>query len=298
MNENKEGLAAVVGGFIAIFGIIFIIALFKSFYLQDVGEVVVIKSWTGKIYGSTSDEGFHFKAPWTKKIKYDVRNNVITFYGKDTKYRYDDGTANGPRVTVNDKSGATANMDIQINYSLDPKVAVTLYADYGTQETFTKNVAAIDCRSIPREVCGQFTTIQMLTSRGDIANAIQEALVEKWEKYGLIVEDVSVQEIKYSKAITQSYADAQAAEIAKQKALNKQETAKVNAETKKIEAEVNAETKRINAEAEANANSIINNSLTENVIRQNYIDALREIGKNGNLVVVPEGSTPMVQVGE
>ena len=189
-------------------------------------------------------------------------------------------------------------MDIQINYSLNPKVAVTLYADYGTQETFTKNVAAIDCRSIPREVCGQFTTIQMLTSRGDIANAIQEALVEKWEKYGLIVEDVSVQEIKYSKAITQSYADAQAAEIAKQKALNKQETAKVNAETKKIEAEVNAETKRINAEAEANANTIINNSLTENVIRQNYIDALREIGKNGNLVVVPEGSTPMVQVGE
>lgn len=297
MNERKEISEGFIYGLL-LFGIIFIIALFKSFYLQDVGEVVVIKSWTGKIYGSTSDEGFHVKAPWTKKIKYDVRNNVITFYGKNTKYHYDDGTATGPRVTVNDKSGATANMDIQINYSLDPKVAVTLYADYGTQETFTKNVAAIDCRSIPREVCGQFTTIQMLTSRGDIANAIQEALVKKWEKYGLIVEDVSVQEIKYSKAITQSYADAQAAEIAKQKALNKQETAKVNAETKKIEAEVNAETKRINAEAEANANSIINNSLTENVIRQNYIDALREIGKNGNLVVVPEGSTPMVQVGE
>lgn len=80
--------------------------------------------------------------------------------------------------------------------------------------------------------------------------------------------------------------------------LNKQETARVNAETKRIEAEVNAETKRINAQAEADANTIINNSLTENVIRQNYIDALRDIGKKGNLVVVPDGSSPMIKVGE
>jgi hypothetical protein len=37
-------------------------------------------------------------------------------------------------------------------------------------------------------------------------------------------------------------------------------------------------------------------SLTDQVIEQHYIDALTEIGKNGNLVVVPEGSTPMVNV--
>lgn len=37
-------------------------------------------------------------------------------------------------------------------------------------------------------------------------------------------------------------------------------------------------------------------ALKENVIQQNYIDALKSIGKNGNLVVVPENSTPLVDV--
>lgn len=39
---------------------------------------------------------------------------------------------------------------------------------------------------------------------------------------------------------------------------------------------------------------ILSESLTDQVIQQNYIDALKEIGQNGNLVVVPEGSTPLV----
>ena len=102
---------------------------------------------------------------------------------------------------------------------------------------------------------------------------------------GLTVEQVSVQDVRYPKNITKSYSEAQAAEVAKQKAQNKQETAKVEAETKKIE-----------AQGQADANAILANSLNENVIQQNYIDALKSIGKNGNLVVVPENSTPLVDV--
>jgi len=32
------------------------------------------------------------------------------------------------------------------------------------------------------------------------------------------------------------------------------------------------------------------------VLQQQYIDALKAIGDKGNLVVVPQGSTPFVQV--
>ena len=92
-----------------------------------------------------------------------------------------------------------------------------------------------------------------------------------------------MQDIRYAKSITEAYADAQSAEVAKQKALNAQETAKVEAETKKIE-----------AQGEADANAIMTQSLTPEVLQQRYIDALKSIGKNGNLVVVPEGSQPIV----
>lgn len=74
-----------------------------------------------------------------------------------------------------------------------------------------------------------------------------------------------------------------AAEVAKQKAQNEQETAKVEAETKKIE-----------AQGEADANAVLANSLNDQVLQQHYIDALKSIGKDGNLVVVPEGSQPIV----
>ena len=52
------------------------------------------------------------------------------------------------------------------------------------------------------------------------------------------------------------------------------------------------------AEKEAEANRILTQSLTDEVLQQRYIDALKSIGKDGNLVVVPQGSTPMVNVGK
>lgn len=252
-------------------------------YSQDVGEVVVLRSLGGNLAGSTTEAGFHFTAPWNNVITFDTRNNLINFYGDGTDYSYDGGSAEGPCVTVNDKSGSSANVDIQINYSLDPKTAEYLYTEYGTQENFTKNYAANDLRSVAREVSGQFDTITMLTDRAQYTKAVQKVLEKKWSKIGLTVEQISVQDISYAKSITDAYADSQAAEVEKAKAQNQQETAKIKGETKVIE-----------ATKEAEANRVLNESLTDNVLTQEYIDALKEMSKNGNTVVVPQGSTPVV----
>ena len=93
-----------------------------------------------------------------------------------------------------------------------------------------------DVRAVTREVSGGFDTVTMLTDRSQFTKAVQKALTEKWKGIGLTVEQVSVQDVLYPKNITKSYSEAQAAEVAKQKAQNEQETAKVQAETKKIEA--------------------------------------------------------------
>lgn len=284
-------IAGIVGVFIAedgklfagvtaIVGLVLAIGSF-CLYSQDAGEVKVLKNWGGSIAGSSEDAGFHLKAPWQSTVTYDTRNNVIS-YVADGKEDYDGGTARGPQVTVNDKSGASADLDIQVNYSLDPRTAISLYRDYGKQENFVKAVAAVDVRSIPREVSGKFDTIDLLTNRGEYTNAVEHALKTKWKNLGLQVTQVSIQEIRYPKEITSRYADAQAAEIDKQKALNEQEVAKTKAETKKIE-----------AQGVADANKVLNDSLTDNVLKQKYIDAL---GNAKNLTVVPDGSVPMVNV--
>lgn len=254
----------------------------QCFYAQDAGDVKVLIDFGGNIAGSSSETGIHFKAPWQSIVTYDIRNNVISFVA-DGEEDYTGGSANGPQVTINDKSGTQANIDIQVNYSLDPSKAIELYENYGTQEAFVQAIAAVDARSIPREVAGQFDTITILTNRGALTDAVEEALREKWEPLGLSIEQISIQEIRYPEAITTAYADAQQAEVAKQRAQNEQETAKVEAETRVIE-----------AQGEADANRVLSESLTPEVIQQHYIETLEQIGKDGNIVVVPEGSQPIV----
>ncbi len=267
-----------------ILGTVFAIVLIgiNCIYLQDVGETVVLRNFGGSLGSSSTDAGIHFKAPWQDPITFDIRNNLVNFYG-DAEYSYNGGSAEGPDVTINDSSGTAADIDIQVNYSLDADKAAYLYTEYGTQTNFTQNYVSNDLRSIAREVAGQFDTITMLTDRSQYTKAVQEKLSEKWNTIGLTVEQVSVQDVRYPDEIKSKYAEAQAAVIAKQQALNEQETAKVNAETQKIE-----------AQGEADANHILSESLTDQVIQQNYIEALKEIGQSGNLVVVPEGSTPLV----
>lgn len=53
-----------------------------------------------------------------------------------------------------------------------------------------------------------------------------------------------------------------------------------------------AETKRIKAQGEADANKVLNDSLTDNVLRQHYIDALQNADQ---LIVTPEGSNTLIQ---
>lgn len=290
------GLMAVIGSFVAVgvmknpvplAGIVVgaLLVIPACLYTQDVGDVIVLRNLGGSIAGTSSEAGFHGKAPWEDTIRYDIRNNVLSFMGASEEDQFEGGSANGSAVTINDKGGASATIDIQVNYSLDPNVAEQLYEDYGTQENFVKSICAVDIRAIPREVSGQFDTISILTARGDFTNAVQEALAAKWEKYGLVVEQVSIQNVVYPESIVQAYAAAQSAEIAKAEALNKQETAKVNAETKVIEAEKTAE-----------ANRILTESLTPEVLQQKYIDALASIGANGNLVIVPSDGSTMVNI--
>lgn len=271
-----------IGGY-ALIVIGAMVVLATCLYSQDAGEVAVKRNLGGSIVGSTKEAGFHFKAPWQSTVKYDTRNNVVAYVAKG-KEDYDGGSARGSQVTVNDRSGASADIDIQVNYSLDPEYAVDLYRDYGKQNEFVKRVVAVDVRSVPREVSGKFDTIDMLTNRSAFSDEIQKTLESKWKDKGLKVEQVSVQEMRYPKSITDRYAQAQAAEIDRQKAENEQKVAQTEAETRKIK-----------AQGEADANRVLNDSLSDNVLRQHYIDAL---GNAKELIVTPDGSQTLITPGK
>lgn len=252
------------------------------FYAQDIGEAVVIRNFGGSLAGHTTEAGFHAKMPWQDVTSWDIRNRLINLY-RDNEYKYDNGSYDGATVTVNDQSGTKADVDVQVIYSIDADSVEQLYAEYGTQEAYVSNYVSNDVRQTVRDCAGTFTTIQLLTDRDAYAKSIMDALTSRWEGMGVMVESVQVQDVRYADSITEAYANAQTAEIEKQRALNAQETAKVEAETKSIE-----------AQGEADANAILTQSLTPEVLQQRYYETLRSIGEGGNLVLLPEGSQPIV----
>lgn len=252
-------------------------------YTQDIGEAVVLKNFGGSLAGYTTEAGFHVKAPWQDATSWDIRNRLINFY-RDAEYTYDNGSYSGATVTINDSSGTKADCDVQVIYSINPDAVQQLYADYGNQEAYVSSYVSNDVRQTVRDCAGQFSTIQLLTNKEEFANAIMETLGNNWADSGVVVESVQVQDIRYADSITEAYAAAQSAQVEQTAATNRQETARIEAETKVIE-----------SQGEADANAILTQSLTPEVLQQNYYDTLREIGNNGNLVVVPTDSQPIVQ---
>lgn len=264
-----------------------ILLAFSSFFRQDVGQANVLRDWTGQIVGYETQAGLHWKAPWVDTVTFDVRNQRAVFVTEQSFGEGDNigGAPDGPQITVQDAEGVTANLDIAIRYSLDPDSVIDIYSNYFNEENLRTRLIFNDIRSVVRSVPGRFTTIEMLTDRDAVQQAIFEALERRWDDDGIIVEDVALQEIRYGEQVTAAFAAAQEAAIQVQTEENRLEAARVSAQQKIVQ-----------AEAEAQANAILNASLTGAILQQRYLDTLRELAAAGNLVVVPEGFNGLVNV--
>ena len=275
---TPKTISRIAPAIAAAFGVVSL--FFSLIYFQDPGEAVVLRSFTGSVSGSSVDSGAHIKSPFDTCITFDVRNNTVTFVGAGVEDQVHGGTVIGPQITFQDREGVTGNLDVVVRYSIDPMAVEDLYSYYLNQENFVTKTVAQDTRSICRQIPGQYGTLQLFNSRADAEEAIFLALERKWANQPITIEAVNLQEIRYSDEIKQRYDDAQSARVAVDKAQAEQDAA-----------EIQAETARITAQGQADANAILDASLTDDILRQRYIDALNN---SSAIYVVPEGSTPLI----
>ena len=74
---------------------------------------------------------------------------------------------------------------------------------------------------------------------------------------------------------------------------------RINVETEKAKLEatkVSAEQKIVEAEAASKANAKLTESLTDQILKQRYLDTLEKVGEKGNLVVIPEGFNGIINL--
>lgn len=270
-------------GVFFVLGLLF--TLFASTFTVDSGSSSAVKDWSGVVQDdAVTTAGFHTKTPWQDIIPWDIKNQDATFTG-DGSTTHNGQTVSGAEITVIDKDGISANMDIQVLYSIKADAVVDLTRNYTDQNDFEIKVVENYVKSIPRDVASTLTTVQMFEERTSLKSKITTALEEALADKGVIVDNVNIHGIRYPEDVQQRFKDAQNA----QTDLLKAETEALSAKTK-ADGEAQAAISRATGEAEANR--LLAASLTPEILQQRYIDALA----SGNTIIVPNNFTSLGQL--
>lgn len=275
------GRWTILGGVLALL-LAGLFLIFSSFYTQEAGEAKVLRDWTGNIDPTPSvASGGHWKAPWVDAIDWDVRNQWAFFTGDGTTTHQGQGVT-GAELEFNDKEGVVGWLDIQVVYDIDPAKVVDLTLDYPDQQAFKTTVVENDIKSLPRDVLSKRTTLATYQERPQIRTEIFKLLEESWADKGVSVKSVTIHGIRRPADVEQRFQDAQNAQTEVVKAKAEAEVARQKAQGEK-DAAITA------AEGQAEANRLLNASLTDKILQQRWIDA---VAKSGT-IIVPEDFTSL-----
>lgn len=273
----------------------------------DQGEAAVLRTY-GQVSDPIIDPGLHFKKPWSKPIKFDVKYNTIDMYGScDPDERAED--AEDCVITANTSDNASAFIDITVGYSIVPDKVKDVYKTYRSQDALNSRELLPGIRSAARDAPTKYPTATIRQQRAALTAAITEDLETRLKGTGVLIVQVDLRGIGLPAQVEEQLNKIQAARAEVETERQNVEKSKLSAERTKIDAKAQSdadqiqrcgatsttETQTINGqETEVTvvtpvANDECQNRLNEQVLASKYIDALRELGTSGNLVVVPQG---------
>jgi regulator of protease activity HflC (stomatin/prohibitin superfamily) len=272
-NRIAYGVAGLFGALTLLF------LMLSTVYTQGVGEASVIKSFTGEIVGYNDKSGLATKAPWDDRITYDILNQQAIFSNPNNVHEDQKDFVKGGEISVTDSEGVGANVDVAVTYSIRADKVIDTFSHYGDQKAFEAKLVTQDVRTMVREAPSTFTTIEVLTKRDQVEAKIVEELKARWEKEGVQVEKVQLQDIRYPDSTRQKFTDAQNAR-----------TQAIQAQAELDATKISSQQKVVQAKADAEANRVLNASLTPAILQIRAQDAFKDAASHGNMVVT-DGST-------
>lgn len=287
---GKNGIAWLATAGLVILAAIFF--FFATFYQNGVGEAkVTVNSVNKTITGTVETPGSGFKSPLDDFVDFDLFSQQLTFAGGgENTPSYAGGTVNGAEITANvggvDGGSTRAQIDLVATYSLSTDNIKDIYSEFRSQERFTEQIVSKQLLSIARQVPAQYTAIDFRgTQRGEAEEAIREQLNEKLAKYGVEFTTVTIQDVRYSEKVEAALTQIEEANQAAQTAEANQRTKEVEAETARIEATGKANAEIEKARGEAEANRLLNESLTPQLVELRKAELLVEASKSGGYII-------------
>ncbi len=260
MENRKTVIAAIVG----IAALLIVIAFSTSiFFTIEPGErAVIFKKFAGGLdKDNVIGQGFNFKAPWNTLYVYDVREKSVE-----------------ESMDVLDKNGLSLNVDVTLRFHPIYSEIGYLHENFGTN--YVESLVIPEVRSSVRQVMGRFTAEEIYsTKRAEVETAIKEETASSLGSNNMEMKTLLIRSINLPEQIKGAIEN---------KLKQEQEALAYQFRLEKEKSE--AERKRIAAEGEAQANNIVNNSLTDKLLKMRGIEATLELSKSPNSKVIVVGS--------
>ncbi len=234
------------------------ILLFEMFTIVPANHVGIKFSVFGGVNENTLGEGFQLKSPFDQI--YIISSEVQT-------------------VAIQDVTGQTidaqwVNMDLDVKYRVNPKNSFIVFKNFRTLDAVNNQLIVPTTQRAIEQITTQYNVIDVLgEKRNEVYIQIEEELERKLSESGIDFFSLTLTDTDAGESIEQAI---EAEAIAKKQVETAQqalEKAKVEAETKKIDAQAAADVRLIAAKAEADANNLISNSVTEQVLKKMEMEA-------------------------
>lgn len=235
-------------------------------------------------------QGWHLVSPTTKTTLYTI--------GIEQSYLTDGNNGDSEddeSFTASSTEGKAMTIDLTFTYQYQAENVTDVFTRFKGQsgkdvrDSFIKpNIV-----SWTREVIARYKVSDILgEERANVNLALTDYLSEKFDKYGITISNVSLINIEVDDETRQAInAKITAQQNAETQSINNQtniDKAAAEAQVKLTQAQAEADAKMIQAEAEAKANELLQQSLTDKILHQEYIDKW-----NGELPDIVTGDDSM-----
>ncbi|TDM15601.1 prohibitin family protein [Macrococcus bovicus] len=243
VNRKSLLLTTIIGTLLLLGALI----LFMCIEKVPQGYQAVIYSVTG-VKDQTKPAGWHIISPLDKAVHYPIRTQTKEYQN----------------LNVATSDGKNLDMDISVNYHVDPTKVVKIFNKFGNADIEGLENGFLRTRVLDglRQSVAKYSVIETFgVKTSEIKKATLDELQNNLTDQGFIVEDIAISSPK-ADAATQAAIDERV------KANQELERAK----TDRAIAEQNAAKKKIEAKGQAEANEILDKSLTNKIIKKQMID--------------------------
>lgn len=258
---NNRRLPLIV---LAVIGFIVVMALSSSlFYTVQSNERAIIfyPFGQGLDQDNVIDQGIHWKAPW---------NDVYTYKVNEM--------SSDENMDILDKNGLSIHVDITVRYFPIPEKIGFVHQKF--TQSYVDVLVIPEVRSTVRQVMGRYTAEEIYsTKRAEVESAIKQETEKILSANYVTATAVLIRSIVLPEQIKGAIEN---------KLQQEQEALAYQFRLDKEKSE--AERKRIAAEGESRANNIINNSLSDKLLKMRGIEATLELSKSPNTKVIVIGS--------